>query len=362
MSKAKNFTIQAPNATAVNVLRTWLRTVGVPVRASVVEGFDLTVVRADGSDLEVQVTKRLDPLVGQGLQVSASAITGKRFQAALAAFYSVTDAAGYDRVQPVDRGAEPALNTKGNPRKLHYKDEDFLVAIRHTEFRRSINPSDDRWTKYKAVMEKTSASFMRQNFELCARHGLTIDDVMQYARCYVVNFCTRYEIPEDQTTFCDNERKCYAYLRQQFCTAPTSSLRAILLKKQRSTMPDTETVGICLFGKPDADTEVSPDAEDETDYDYIGRHCELDKTSTTARRKSAASKLASLLDALPHDQLVELLRGAADNASFDVTTRREAMRQLRLHLGKCESCATAGDAGVEEDKDLSGTDALGTAE
>jgi hypothetical protein len=341
MSKAKNYTIQAPNATAVTILRTWLRAVGIPVRTSAKNsGFDLTVTNIVGEDLEVQVTKgKNGVLPGPGIQVVAGDVTGKKTSVALAAFYAITDAAGYDRTKPLDRGAEPVANEKGNPRKLHYKDEEFLVAIRHTEFRRSPNPSDDRWKKYKPTMEKTSNAFMRQNFDLCVRHGLEFDDVMQYARCYVVNFCARYEIPEEETTFFDNERKCFSYLRQRF----SNDLRAILQKKERSTMPDSETVSIGLFGKTDADPEVSPDADEETDFDYVAKHCELDVSSPTARRNSAATKLTWLLAQLPHDQRVELLRNASSNSSFDVTTRREAMRQMRLHKAACVSC-TAGNA------------------
>jgi hypothetical protein len=360
MSKAKNYTIQAPNATAVNVLRSWLTAIGIDVKPSRTAGFDLTVTCVSGDELEVQVTKRKDETLTQpGVQVLASDVTGKKSAVALAAFYKVTDAAGFDRQQPFDRGAEPELNEKGNPRKLHYKDEEFLVTIRHNKFRRAPNPSPDRWVKYKDNIEKSSSAFLRSNFELCARNGLALDDIMSYARCFVVNFCSFFEIAESETTFFDNERKCYSYIRQHFI-----DMRDILLKKERSMLPDAETVSIGLFGTPDADTEVSPDTEgEEVDYDYIAKHCELDTSSPKARKESAASKLGELLASLPHEQMVELLANAAKNTSFDFTTRKEAARQLRLHVEACESCdGGADDAGLEEDEDLAGTDALSAAE
>ncbi len=362
MSKAKNYTIQAKNATAVNLLRSWLGAVAIPVRPSKVSGFDLTVTAINGSELEVQVSKDGAPVDG-GVQVLAGDVTGRSPTAALAAFHKVTDAAGYERRTPVNRGTAGEMNEKGNPRKLHYKDEDFLVTIRHTQFRRSPNPSDDRWKKYQDAIKGTSASFLRSNFELCARNGLTLDDIMTYARCFVVNFCARYEIPEEQTTFHDNERKCYEYLKQELYLAPSSSLRAILTKKERSMLPDVETVSISLYGKPDADTEISPDAEDEVDTDYIAKHCELDTSSPTARKASAAAKLAELLGSLPHGQMVEVLTNTAKNERFDFTTRREAARQLRLHVVACESCELPdGDNGVEEEEDLAGADALSSEE
>jgi hypothetical protein len=360
MSKKQNYTVQAPNATAVNLLRSWLTAAGISSRSSKSPGFDLVVTTATGADLEVQVSKTCN-LLGAGTYVSAAALTGRSPSAALKAFHDLTDVAGYDRRQPINRGAGGALNEKGNTRKLHYKDEDFLVTIRHTQFRRSPNPPESRWAKYKAVIEKTSAAFFRKNFDLCVRNNLTVDDVMTYARCYVVNFCGQFEIPEEQTTSCDNERKCFEYLKQNLFLDGASSLRAMLLKKERSTLPDAETVSISLFGTVDADTEVSPDVEgEEVDYDYIAKHCELDVSSPTKRKESAASKLGELLKSLPHDQMVELLRNAASNTSFDFVTRKEAARQLRLHSQSC-SC-DASDVGVEEDEDLAGSDSLSTEE
>jgi hypothetical protein len=363
MSKAKNYTFQEKNATAVNILRSWLTACGIPSRRSQVPGFDLTVDGKSG-DVEVQVSERRDEtLPGAGIQVVVADFTGKKVAVALAAFHKVTRAAGYGKPQPFDRGAAPMMNAEGNPRKLHYKDEEFLVSIRHNEFRRAPNPGPDRWEKYKATMNKVAQAFMRTNFELCARNGMTLDDVMTYARCYVVNFCARHEIPETETTFCDNERKCHSYLQQRLYLGPSSSLRAILLKKERSMLPDAETVSIGLFGKPDADTEVSPDADaEEVDYDYVAKHCQLDVSSPAKRKKSAATKLTELLGKLPHDQMVELLGNAAKNINFDFTTRKEAARQLRLHAEACESCALPDDAGVKEDEDAAGSDALSTEE
>jgi hypothetical protein len=358
MSKAKNYTIQSPNATAVNILRSWIRAAGIPVRSSKVPGFDLTVTRDGGSELEVQVTKRKDEtLPGDGIQVLASDITGRSLALCTAAFYRVTDAAGYERRNPVQRGGAIELNEKGNPRKLHYKDEEFLVSIRHPQFRRSPNPSADRWVKYGTIIDKASSAFFRSNFELCARQGLAVDDIKTYARCFTVNFCARHEIPEEETTHDDNERLLTASLKQKF-----ANWRDVLLKKERSTLPDAETVNIGLFGRPDADTEVSPEVEDEIDYDYIAKHCELDTSTPTKRKESAAAKLVELLGSLPHDQMVELLKNAAANPNFDFTTRKEAARQLRLHSEECGSCLPSDDAGIEEDEDLAGADALSADE
>lgn len=329
------YRIQAPNATAVNVLRSWLRAVNVPLLPRKA-GCDLAVTGKDGTPLFVQVSMNPDEPTKDGvLKVLARDVTGKKIEVALAAFHQITDAAGYDRAQPLDRGAGPELNEQGNPKKLHYSDEDFLVAMRHNEFRRSPNPPADRWQQYRPTIDKTVWAFLRNNFELAARHTLGYDDLASYARCWVVNFCARYEIQNPKNN--DNEKLLYVYLEQRL-----RELRSILQKKERSMMPDVETLSLALYGRPHVDTEVTPSIDDEEveeiDLEYVARRCELDTSTPEARRESAGKKLAELLDQLPHDQLVETLQTAAANRFFDITARKEASRRLKEHVGACASC------------------------
>lgn len=332
---------QPRNATAVNILRSWLTAVGIKHKPSKLQGYDICVEGRAGGEVQVQVAMGGEEKSKEaGVQVLARDITGKRASKKLDAFWSVTDAAGFERRQPVDRGAEPEANAKGNPRKLHYRDEFDLVAFRHTEFRWSPDPPADRWVRYKPTIEKVAWGFLKMNSRLAARHQFDIDDVLQYARVWVVNYCARYEVPNPLHN--DNERKCYRYLQQRF----NNDLRALLLKKERSTIPDAETVSIALYGAPDSDPEVAwgwderrdSERDDEVDPDYVARHCELDVSTPQARRRSAGKVLGELLSQLDHDQFVTTLRGAASSTSIDMTARKEASRLLRAHEAACEAC------------------------
>ena len=356
--------VQKRNATAVNILRAWLNAVGVPTAPAQEEGYDLLVGALDGGEVAVQVALHPDESgLGGAVKVLAGDLTGKKVERALAAFHQVTDAAGYDRAQPFDRGVDPELNEKGNPRKLHYRDEDFLVAIRHNEFRRAPNPPEDRWKQYRPTIEKTSWAFLRNNFELCARNGFDIGDLLTYARAWTVNFCGRYEAAEAR--YFDNERKLHVHLQQRFLY----DLRPILEKKERNVLPDAETVSLALYGRPDC-TVTAPGSgygerlpEDvgeveEVDYAYVERHCELDTSTPAARRASAAAKLEELLGQLPHDRLVEVLADTAKSVFFDSVTRKEAARRLRLHTEGCASC----HVGIEEHEDLAAGDPLSVEE
>jgi hypothetical protein len=336
---APNYHVQAPNATAVNILRSWLNSLKIPNRPGDGSGSDLTVVTADGKNVEVKVCLRGEAPPADKVVVFSNEMTGKKTDVAVAAFHRVTETAGYGKPVPLDRGAEPEKNANGNPRKLHYRDEPLLVAIRHTEFRRSPNPPDDRWKLYRPTIEKTSWAFMRLNYELCLRNGLGIDDLMSHARCWTVNFCARYETPTPVNH--DNERKLYAYLQQRFA----NDLRMILKKKERSVLPDAETVAVALYGRPDHWTqdpqalmEEAEAAQEEPPGDPD--RCELDLSSASARRDSAAKLLQKLLDELPHDRFVEVLTETAQNTAFDIITRKEASRRLRVHLDDCETCGT----------------------
>lgn len=452
--------------TSVNTLRTWLQAVGVGVRPSTTPGFDLTVTAADGSDLEVMVSQREDPtLPSPGVSVSAKAFTGKRVGDGLAAFWRVTDAAGYDRRTPVDRGPEGTLNAKGNPRKLRECEDPFGIAIRLTEFKRTVNPPNDRWKRYNTTIENVAYKWLYRNYQLCARHGIGADDLMSYARCHTVNFATLYETATP--VHCDNERKLYKYIWQRFC----SDLYPILRRQERSTLPDlaaaelascvdtTAGTGYKRSHNPEDDyvwaidnrsdifeaqsimrtlrteradaeadmarlgaiedryvaqhseltrnevrrsrafrndpvvkeiqarlgayeerlrrlDEVEGDAVDDDDYDYIEVHCELDRSSPNARRRSASDRLNQLLDDLARknpERLVEILTEKASDMNLDHAGRLEARRQLRARVGEeavaaldARHAELAGDEnlqGVSDvDEELAGADAGGAAE
>lgn len=335
---------QPRNRTAINVLQSWLTAIGATHSPSKVKGCDISVDKREGGSVEVQVAlgEEVEKVEG-AVRVLAGEITDKSPQKKMDAFWRVTDAAGYDRKRPVDRGPDPELNERGNPKKLHYRDEFDLVAFRHTELRWSPDPDDKKWKQYKPTVEKVSWGFYKMNSRLCERFLLSSEDLMQYAYVWLVNYCARYEVPNP--IHFDNERKCYRYLQQRF----NNDLRELLLKKLRSTTPDAETVSIALYGKPDADPEVSPDPEaEDVDEDYVARHCELDTSSEDARRRSAASKLKELLDELPHDQLVDTLQRAAGNESLDWTARKEAVRWMKAHEKTCAECNPEATAKPEK--------------
>lgn len=301
------------NAVATNLFRSWLTATKIPYSLGTVTGIDFVIQRADGGELPVAVDR---PQVPEGaISVSRKAMTGKKVQDALAAFWAVTDAAGYPRRRPINRGSDPACNERGNPRKLHYRDEPFLVSIRHTEFRRAPDPTPEQWRTYEPVMRRVVNSFYREYRKPLIRNGMGIDDLMTYARCYLANFCSRHEVPGDPR----NLHRCRLYINQRLFGGDGAG---ILLKKERSVLPDAETANIGVYGRPDAD--------DTTDHAAL---IEVDEVG--------AARLERRLKTLPHRQLVNALRQAAGNRALGAAAR-VAQKRLAEHLSSCRNCKQKG--------------------
>lgn len=345
------------NAVAVNVLRSWLRVTGISHKRSGVSGCDLEVIGKMGLSYQVVVSLRADETAPcEAIMILAKDITGKSKDNAISAFHKVTKGTGWGVPMPFNRGAEPK-------QKLSYHEDEFLVAVRATETRRSPDPSPDQYKKYDKVMWKSCQTFFNLNGELCRRWGYNTDDLMQHNRVLLINFCARYE-KDDGAPF-ENERLLYTYLGQRL-----SELREVLLKKERSTFPDADTVSIGLLGKSyggnmiigiEYDYDPRADAED-VDLDHKSRNTKLDLSNPTARKASAAKMLQKNLASMSHPDLVDVLTHAQQNILISHDARREAGKQLRLHQASCsdQGCveAHASDVGVEEDEDSTGIDGL----
>lgn len=396
MSK-ETYTKRSKNSVPVCILKSWLRAGGIQVSTPETPGHDLLVTKHDGSILKVVVSDDVGEHSAD-MRVSAKAFTGRRDDVAIAALLEVQVAAGYEPKRPDLRDKNVVRNEKGGVRKHIYRDEDFLVTIRHNELRRAPNPPPEVFQRYESTMREAVWSFMRALhgkstcFDICARHGLEMNDLLTYARLYVVNFVGRYEI--DNPIHSDNERLCYRYIKQRL----HNDFLPVLLKKERSVLPDSQTAQIALLGctHEGADTEnklkngdkyggthkettqaisLSPSVDptdayiaaldnpkaialgrrmssetlDEHEVERLDnffvrmsasrpRNRVLDTSSVAARRKSATKMLGDMLGELPHERLVEVLGDTVRNLRLDQGARLEALRRLRAHRNECSSC------------------------
>lgn len=342
--KVKSYEKEQKNARALCQASSWLEAVGIDHRRSQTPGLDLILVKADGSEVEVKVAASAEEPrpASEHVFVVAADVTSRHLEVALKTFHVMTEAAGFGSPMPVDRGQAPEA-------KLHYGDNFELVSMRHNEFRRVPNPETGHLLQYKPVMEKACYRFVNMNPDTCRRHCLQIEDLMTYAMVWTTNYIGLYEVANPTNN--DNERKLSRHLKQRF-----SEFADMIRKKERNCIPSADAASVAMAGVPvraviqsdagDGDggchyeLAVDPFTEEEIDSDYVRRHNELGNLEdAVGRRSAAATVLAKNLNKLPHDRLLEVLQGAADNQALCPDTKAEAARQLRLHRRNCETCS-----------------------
>jgi len=290
---------------AANLLKSWLRAVGV--------------------DSQFLSREEAVLAVGDHHFIPSHDLLSRNKAVALAAFWEVTDRLGLERTQPFNRGVEP-VNEAGEMGKASYKNDVFVAAIRPADFRRSVNPTQDQWKQYERIMKNACAKFLFQNKGLCVSHGLEIDDILQFGRCYIINFCNKYEVPLAEAN--ENEKLFSVYVNQRLY----GDLRRVLKKAQ-----------------PGDDLEHTWLNFDES-LDDSSHLFKMDTLTREQELENAQEHLNDRLRSLGHDQLVTCLRQALDNQEPGVAGA--ASRMLRKHLKNCSGCR------LEEHKKLAKTDSL----
>lgn len=347
----------AKNVAAVTKLITWLKSVNISCELSNDSSYDVLVKRIGAPGLPVRVAMDSETS-GSAFVVMAKDLTNRKTKVAMAAFHSVTSAAGYGTPDPMAlRGEEP-------PTKLHFKDNFELVAMRHKEFRRVPNPSTEDLTALDPIINRAVNRAMYVNAWALQRNGLTADDLKTYARLWTCNFLGLYKSPDP--TYQDDGRKLYAHLCQRFL-----NFAEVLARKERSVVPDIDAFSIAMTGSPYANPSKDLGATihdfEQTSQDTLEFSQEEDASlsflddplsfvedlespevveapeakpvSEKKRRKAAQDALKSALESLGHDGMILALRSAMSNTFICVDARVEARKQLRLHKEACPLCA-----------------------
>lgn len=362
-TRNKNYKTPPKNARALVQVTAWLRAVGIQVTPSTVSGCDLQVISKDGNAIEVKVAADFNDSrpATEHVVVLAAELTSRHSDTALRAFHEITSATGHGTPKPIDRGPEPT-------RKLSYEDNFELVSMRHKELRRVPNPTTAELVEFKSIITKAINRFLYINTSACRRHCLQFEDLETYALAWTSIYLGLYKV--QNPTVNDNERKLYAFLVQRFAEFAT-----MLNKKERNCLPDPQAYCIAIHGKTidsndrqnwyrsadpdvsfyDDDGGIETSLEEEYEYDSVQTlYSEEDaseaaeeekenKLTDAKRRKWAQSELAAQLQALPHDQMLEVLNDATKNTHIHHDARKEAQRQIRLHREGCAECRAKMD-------------------
>lgn len=336
MRKTKVF--EAKNARAVSLLKSWLRAVEVsyqvPVRTGAkVAEVDLIVTSQDGRAVQVQVNSGDSPAASPATTVlDGTVLTGRNIQAARDLFSGFLGSLGYEARSPVDRGALP-------DGKLDYHDRFEDVSMRHADLHRVPNPSENELLRYEAVMKKAAWTFLRSQGRFCDEHMFEFGDLYTYAMVWTTIYIGYYEVPEHEVTASNNEKKLYSFLSQRF-----DELRAIGDKKGKNIFATLDVAFLGMHGqvyewgdKSCWDGNVMR-TEERPDDEYVARHNELDLRTPNTRRVSATHVLESKLRALPHDEMINVLKETAKNERLHPDATAEAARRLADHQHGCTAC------------------------
>lgn len=349
--RSKNYKQDSVNGRAVQVMKSWLSASNVPILPGSVG--DFAIQKSDGQKMEVVVASTIQdprPLTADALvTILAPEVTHPNRTIALSAFHTVTEAGGYGKPTPVERGPEPE-------QRISYQEDFELVVMRHREFRNAPNPIPGELEKYERVVMNVCWWLYRANRPFFESMGYEAEDLKSYAQVFATNFLHKYKIDESKVTNSDNERLMTNHLKQRLV-----ELIAVAKKKSRNI---TIAPDVALLGSINSDThalslEITKDEyrKAHTDFvyvtipqvadwvpvedeDYKTRKTELNLKSDLTRRNSAKKLLEARLSELPHNRMVETLIGVQKSSAFCPDTREEASKRLRKHLASCSECQT----------------------
>ena len=115
-------------------------------------------------------------------------------------------------------------------KKLSISDNDFLVAIRHNDFKKAVlakNVKEEDFKRYQPVLNSKVQLFWNTNYRLCQSMSISKQDLKQYANCWLVNWVGLHETDRPEV---ENKKLFHVYLRQRFIR-----LKSIMDRKLRTS-------------------------------------------------------------------------------------------------------------------------------
>lgn len=314
---------------ALTILVSWLDAVKVPYELSSSTDRDLTV---GAVPVKIVVDRPT-----AGTDIRADDLTAP-LDKALKVFWTITEAAGFGKPRPVDRGIHrclrchqplaedaetcPNIDCRAeSPNKVKAEDAPELVAIRHREFRQvanlpaSVYHNDD----YKKIMKWYCHKFYRHYMQLCQDMAFDVDDLETYAMIYLTNFYGRWRKIDSKKG--ENGKMFCSYLQQRFY----SDLLPLLKRKSQSIVVDEETVSLGL------------DIHHVKQYES-GQDSERGSAATfCAVKNDQESDVFQEIAELDHDEFLDILQSKSGTDS-EPEVRRKAVELLYRHWMSCQTC------------------------
>lgn len=389
MESATEVVKKNPEVQGVHILKSYLLALKIPF-----------VVGAKPNELLVQTkdgSAAVDVVVGQTddinkVKIDPLVISSFKLNEALSALHTVTEAAGYGKPQPLDRGAAPTG-------RVNYLDNFEDVYLRHSIFRRSPNKTAEDLEPYMPTIKRCARKAMYRWKNVFQAMGFSEGDLLTTGMVYTISYLHHYCYAPDQI---DNIKLLTDYLKQRFGEMAKitfkKALNATCLPQavQHATVSNGEEE-ISFIDAYAESEEASPDEEYEEETfalmypdgsahtlkvendGFLGlnmvvdgrqlRHDEArqlveqmrtgavkkERVVTDApppeeseevvqsRRKAAREELIAKLSAMPQEQREVLLGYAAFSRDYAPDARREARKLCdELVCPKCNNRVPSG--------------------
>lgn len=190
---------------AIHVLKSFLKSFSIPYEASEnPDDVDLVVRGATGQKVFVRMGKA----GANGVTIKPEVLISPSLTNALGEVHVVTEAGGYGRPVPVNRGEAPKT-------RINFRDDYENVYLRHALFRRTPNPADfmatvEKMLPYiKSAARKAFAKFK----SVLSPMGFAESDLINIGRVHTIAFLHNYAISPIEM---DNVKLLAEYLNQRF--------------------------------------------------------------------------------------------------------------------------------------------------
>lgn len=338
-SKAKS---RQSNVMALCVLDSNLTACKIPhLIVSGKDGYDLLVQRhgRDEDYAKVAVLVAAAPAPHADLTVLVESVLSLDRDANLAAFWTITEALGWGKPVPVERGKAP----EGKIRDVN------LLVMRHCEWRQAPDLPEHI---IKSVYDPTIRYFARVMLRSGARDvlercGEDFESLVALGRIIAHNFHHKYRNVRASKEV--NANYFAAHLKQRYANA-VSQWR----KHQQNVLPDEQTLAV-TFG--DEDASVQPHEQDE-DHSRLVEMTAKEQRSLSPRLKkirlklveerderdairAAQPSLKDRLESMDHEERIAVLTTAADQDSrfIDPEAKRLAQKLLERERAQCITVA-----------------------
>ena len=277
--------------TAFRQLKNWLTTSNIKFRE---EGGALLIKNSEGTDVEIKITYGSPTSGDNTIEISGDRLVRKGVDVALNTYKGLLNQLGYHNfTSPVNRGASPLKETR--------RKSDFdLIVMRHQEFRRVSNPSDDKLKSCMPIIDIVCRKFYAANPWLFSELSMEISDLKTYASVWTCNYIGLYEDPESTSG------ELYSHLWQRLIDFRVNAMKTL----EDSLFYPHQDLYIENVSHPATTSSVKTEANNPG----RGGH-------------AYSRKLRGYLQAMPKDQYVAALQDCANSVHPEVRT--VARRKLK---------------------------------